>query len=427
MATTVSMPKMGFDMTQGKILRWLKAVGDKVEKGEAIAEIETDKVNIEVEAFASGVLARISRQEGDTVPVGDEIAMIAEPGEKVEAALSAAPTAAPQAAPRQAFGKGEGGEAPAVGAEREEIRLPAAAHRGNGTVQKGGRVKASPLARRMAHERGIDLAQVPGSGPGGRVTRDDVEAFVPAAARPGHVAFLEPATPAAPGKLTPVPLSRMREAIGRKMAESKGPVPHYYVTVQVAMGEALALRERLNEATPEGQARVSVNDLVVKAVARALEDHPEFNATWIGGQLTRHEDVNVAMAIALEDGLVSPAILGCQRLGLAQLAQASKSLVERAKASKLRPEEYTEGTFTVSNLGMFDVEHFIAIVTPPQVGILAVGSIIPTPVASDGTIAVAQLMKMTLSADHRATDGAMGAKFLGTVKQYLQHPYRLLV
>ena len=408
MATTVAMPQMGYDMTEGTVVRWRKQEGDAVKRGEVIAEIETDKATVEMEAYSTGVLGRIMVGEGITVPVGQLIAVITDPGEEVppmdELAVSAlVETAADAPAP------------PAPAAQAPQAAAPAA---------QTGQVRASPIARRLAQEKGIDLALVTGTGPGGRITEADVQAYeapaVPAAA------------PAAFGGR--VELTRMRRAIANVTVQSKREAPHFYVTSEIDMNRAMDLRSQLNEAlqarpdaTGGGAPRVSVNDMIVKAAAKALEKYPKFNASFQRDYLQLHGDLNIGIAIALEQGLILPAISGCQNRSLVEIASASTDLIRRAQGGTLRAEEYTGGTFSISNLGMFDVESFAAIIFPPNAAVLAVGTVKQQAVVRDGQVTIAQMMKGTLSVDHRVADGAEGAQFLVEVKRNLENPAGLLL
>jgi pyruvate dehydrogenase E2 component (dihydrolipoamide acetyltransferase) len=412
-AANVILPSLGFDMTEGTLSRWLKKEGDRVKKGEAIAEIETEKATVEIEANVSGVLRGISAQAGQTVPVGTVIATIAEEGEKPQGAGSPAPP--PEgtfAAPAQAPSPGRP-EAP-----REAARTPEAE-----TGPGGERIKASPVARRMARDAGIDLGGIQGSGPDGRVMERDVRTAmeakppVPAeAARPGE------ATPA-PG--SPLRLSRMRQAIARRMAESKATAPHFYATVEINMTEAMNVREQLNRFASEAE-KISVNDMIVAAVAKALAAFPALNSSYRDGSLVGHSQINIGIAVALEDGLVSPVLRDADRKPLKAIAVESKALSERARAGKLRPDDLGFGTFTISNLGMFDVDEFIAIINPPEAAILAVGAVAPRPVAVGGEVRVAPQMKATLSVDHRVADGAQAGRFLREVRRRLENPVTLL-
>jgi pyruvate dehydrogenase E2 component (dihydrolipoamide acetyltransferase) len=417
---------MGYDMERGTVVRWLKREGDSVTRGEPLAEIETDKAVVEIEAYDSGVLRKVYIKEGTTVPVGQVIGIIGAPGEKVPDAPAPAPAAPAAAGPVPA----SAGAPAKAGAERA---APAPPPRG-----PGDRTKASPLARREAEARKIDLAEVAGTGPGGRITREDVIAFAEGVAKavPAPLAAAAQALAAAPGHAPPtappvalgqlVPLTRMRQAIARSMSRSKQEVPHFYVTVAVAMSQAVQVRQQLNEAL-EGGVRISINDMVIKACAEAILKHPMFNASFTEGGVQVHKQVNIGMAIALDAGLVAPAILDCDRKGLAEIARETKSLAERARAGRMTAQEYSSATFTVTNLGMFGVESFSAIITPPQAAALAVGSVLKEAVVKDGQVAVADVMRLTLSIDHRVADGAQAAAFLAEVRTLLESPVRLLL
>ncbi|HEY9855668.1 MAG TPA: dihydrolipoamide acetyltransferase family protein, partial [Stenomitos sp.] len=390
MATNVLMPKMGYDMTEGKILRWIKNEGDPVTKGEPVAEIQTEKVNIEIEAFDSGVLAKILHQAGEDVPVGEPIAIIAQPGEKVpepgepitpapEKAAGMAPvTSAPPAA--------EAEEAPSEYPTGPSVAYPTAQ-----PVTAGGRVKASPLARRMAADKHIDLSQVPGSGPGGRIVRRDVEGFKAPAAAPAF----RPAAPVVGGADRPVDISRMRQAIARRLSESKVTAPHFYVTSAIDMTEAMAFRSQLNQAVSEEE-KVSFNDIIVKAVAKAAAKFPAVNASWGETRIIERGQVNVGIAVALPEGLVVPVLQNALGKSLPEIARETKEIIGRAKANKLRPDEMGGGTITVSNLGSYDVESFTAIINPPESAILAIGSIKKEPVVGkNDQLEVRSIMRIT--------------------------------
>jgi pyruvate dehydrogenase E2 component (dihydrolipoamide acetyltransferase) len=403
----VVMPQMGADMEEGTIVKWLKQEGDEVQRGEIIAEIETDKANVEIEAFDAGVFRKTLASEGDTISVGTVIAIIAAPDDDIsqyeQAGVAAKPTPAKKAEATEA-NPGAAAEAPAARAAKPPAR-------------SNGRVRASPVARKLAEERGIDLTQIEGTGPDGRIVRRDVEAAAGRAA---------PAPSAAAAEGEVVAMSRIRQTIARRMAQSKREAPHYYITVDIDMTEAERLRHQLNDAFHR-ELHVSVNDLIVKASALALERHPMFNTWVIEGEVRRLEAINVCIAIALDEGLIAPAILDCGHKSLADIAQASRDLAGRAKSGSLKPEEYSGGTFTISNLGMFDVETLIAIIQPPQTAILGVGAVQAKPVVRDGRIEGAELMKAALSADHRVTDGALGAQFLNEIRRFLENPASLLV
>lgn len=425
----VTMPQLGFDMQEGTLVRWLKQPGDTVERGEPIAEVETDKAVIEIESFYSGVLTKLLIEEGATVPVGTPIAVI-DTGEgegEAEAAgaeeSAPAPAEAPAAAPQPA--EPEPAEAPSA----PSVQDGAPAEAG------GGRIKASPLARRLAAEHGVDLRTLTGSGPGGRIVKADVlqavEVGRAAAASPaGATASAPAAAPAAAAAPAledrVVPLTRMRQTIARRMTESKQQAPHFYVTMAIDMDKALELRASLNE-LGDGQFRVSVNDLVIKATAIALQKHPNMNATFEGDAIRYHGAVHLAVAVALDDGLITPVIRDAHAKSLLQIAREARELAEAARAGNLRPDQYQGGTFTVSNLGMFGVEEFSAIINPPQAAILAVSAVQEQPVVRDGQLAVGRVMRVTVSADHRVADGAQVAVFLQDLKNVLENPLRLLV
>ena len=403
MATQIVMPRMNYDMREGTVVRWHKAEGDAVSRGDVIAEIETDKATVEMESFWDGILGRIVVEEGRAVPVGEVLAVITEPGEAappVEVVQPSHPLPSSQE-------RGESAGTGEAGPDTETAAGPPAPPSG---------VRASPIARRLARERGIDLAAVTATGPGGRVTEADILAHEEGQGAPGAVAGDR------------IDLSRMRQAIAGVTSRSKRDVPHFYVTSEIDMDRAVDLRAQLNEALRDGQGpRVSVNDLIVKAAAKALEKFPKFNASFEGDHLAIHGDINIAIAVALEEGLILPAIAGCHRKSLREIAAASTDLIERAHGGTLRAEEYTGGTFSISNLGMFDVDSFAAIIFPPNAAVLAVGRIGEQPVVRNGRVTVGRVMKATLSVDHRVADGAEGARFLMDVKGRLENPVSLLL
>ena len=406
------MPQMGYDMEQGTVVRWLKLEGDQVQRGEPLAEIETDKAVVEMEAHASGVLRKILTPEGTAVPVGQAIGIIGDASEDIsglEVVATAPATGTAEAAPV------EEPPAPAVAATvRREAATPA------------GDIKASPVAHRLAQEKGIDLSQVTGTGPGGRITREDVLAFEAATPVPATAAAPvapEAATEAVPGRID---LSRMRQAIARGTAQSKGGTPHFYVTSDIDMTAAMELRRQLNETLDD--TRITVNDLIVKATAMALQKFPALNSFYRDDHLETHPYVNIGIAIALEQGLIVPAIANCESKSLMEIARASKDLVGRAQQGRLRQEEYASGTFSISNMGMLDVDSFSAIILPPQSAVLAVGSVKKVPVVDDNDqVVVRQRMKATISVDHRVSDGAEGARFLMELKRLLENPVSLVL
>ncbi len=415
MATNVILPSLGFDMTEGTLSRWLKKEGDRVEKGEAIAEIETEKATVEIAAAVSGVLAGIIVTAGQTVPTGTVIGTIVDAGGKPREAEAppAATVSSPggaQAPPSAAQGSTPG---PAEPAATQGVRK-------SETAPVEDRIKASPVARRMARDAGIDLASIQGSGPDGRVMERDVRAAIDS--KPTGPAHPEGTAPQ-PG--TPARLSKMRQAIARRMAESKATAPHFYMTVDVNMDEAMRVREQMNRFASD-TAKISINDMIVSATARTLAKFPTMNASYRDGNLVEHSQINIGIAVALEDGLISPVLRDADRKSLKTIAEESKALSERARAGRLRSEDLGSGTFTISNLGMFEVNEFIAIINPPEAAILAVGAVIPRPVAVDGEVRVAFQMKATLSVDHRVADGAQAGRFLREVRRRLENPVALL-
>ncbi len=402
MASLFVMPQLGLDMKEGTVQRWLKQEGDPVSRGEVIVEIETEKATVEVEAPASGVLRKIVVPEGDTVPVGQLIAVIAAPEEEIAQDIEGQFTEAPPAA-----------EPAAISEESPASATP-------DRIAPGARVRASPRSRKLAEEHGVELSLVKGTGPGGRIVQEDVEEYL----RRKQGDDGQARAPAEERAETPATPSRMRQAIARRMAQSKQEIPHFYVSMVVDMSDALRLRAQFNE-TVASEAKVSVNDLVLKAAAIALQRFPHFNAWYVDGQVQPKEQINIGIAIALPDGLVAPAILDCGNKGLLQIAADSRDLISRANSGMLRSEEYAGATFTVSNLGMHGADSFIAIVNPPQVSILALGAVSKEPVVRDNQVVIADVMKMVLSSDHRVLDGAAAAEFLADVKTSLEMPWKL--
>jgi pyruvate dehydrogenase E2 component (dihydrolipoamide acetyltransferase) len=453
MITKVVMPKLSDAMETGKVIKWLKKEGDAVKGGDVIAEIETDKANVEIEAFGTGVLRKILVGEGGQVPVGELIGVIADPAEDVSgvAAAPAKPAPPPAPAPASAAPRptpvpaaAPAGPLPAMESYRSVpattavvTMAPAAA---SIAAPAGGRVKASPLARKIAGQTGVDLRLIQGTGPGGRIIRRDVEAAqavpppapAPAISRPAGAGA--PPQPARPEFIVPprpevefedVPMSPMRAAIAKRMPMSKAPVPHFYVTSEVDMDPAWALREQLNGL--EGQPKISVTDMVIKATALALLKNPGVNAQLNGQAIRVHHRAHIGVAVALDQGLITPVLRDCDVKPLGRIAVEARDLAARARGGKLRAQEMSGATFSISNLGMFDVEEFSAIINPPEGAILAVGSVLQKPVVDDGEIRVGRRMKMTISCDHRVMDGAMGARFLQDLKRLLEEPLRLLV
>jgi pyruvate dehydrogenase E2 component (dihydrolipoamide acetyltransferase) len=441
----VIMPKMGDAMEEGTLLKWLKSPGDEVAEGDPIAEIETDKVTLEIEASEDGYLTNTLVEEGATVPIGTPVATIGSQDEvgKAPAAAAPAPAAAEApapSAPEAATATAEPAEPtasapaptygaqPAAVAERAEA-APAAPERADGE-----RMRASPLVKRLAEEHGIDLSQVAGSGPGGRIIKADIADYVSGKKQAPQAAAAPAAAPQAPAQAapaqapaqgTPVEMSRMKQRTGERMAESKREIPHYYVTTTVEMSAAMAFREQVNASLDESGTRVSVNDLVIKAAALALVDHPNVNRSYVNGQLIQPDSIDINMAVAVDGGLIAPFVPNADQKSLGAIARMTRDLGRRAREGGLKLEEFQGGTFTISNLGMFDVDEFIAVINPPQAAILAVASVRETPVVKDGRIVVGKTMPITLSADHRALDGAEVAVFLQSVKRYLENPMLL--
>jgi pyruvate dehydrogenase E2 component (dihydrolipoamide acetyltransferase) len=399
MATEVKLPRLGQGMESGTVVRWLKQEGDRVEKGEPLYELDTEKVTQEVEAEASGVLLQIAVQEGE-VPVGQTVAVIGEEGETVARAKAEEPAA--EEAPR-----GDAPSEPPQPRPLAEVREPA----------RDGRVKASPLARRIARERGIDLAQVRGTGPEGRVVAEDVErAEVAPAAQPAPAAAPAPA----PAEVQVEPLTSIRKTIARRLTEA-WQAPVFQISMSADMTRANELRARLVELAGEGP-KPTISDVLTKIAASALMRHRRLNAEFVGEEVRLYPTANVGMAVATDRGLVVPVTPGAERLSIQELAAARVDLVGRARSGKLQQSDLEGGTFTISNLGMFGVEHFIAVLNPPQVAILAVGAVEEKPVVRDGEVVVRPMMSLTLTCDHRAVDGADAAEFLATVRSMLEEP-----
>lgn len=401
----VIMPKLSDAMVEGRVLQWLKKEGDRVAGGDVLASIETDKAEIELEAFGSGVLRKVLAGEGQTVPVGHLIAVIADPDEDIAGLISAAPGAP---------------AAPMVEAKAATPAAPAAV--APAAPPEAGWVPASPIARRMAREAGIDLAQIKGSGPAGRILERDVEAYLATQAQ--RLAGAE--VPMGEREFEDKELSTIRKTIAARMVQSKSPIPHFTVTVEADMEAALELRKSLNAIEANAE-KLSVNDIIIKATALALQRHPAVNARYSNGQVRLFKRVHMGVAVAIEDGLIVPVIRDCDRKSLGEIAREARGLIDRARARKLRPEEYSGGTFAISNLGMYDVVEFTAVIDPAHGAILAVGAIEEKPVVLNGQVVVRQRMRLTGAFDHRIIDGAMGAKFLQELKKILENPVQLLL
>ena len=482
MSTELNMPQMGYDMQEGTVVRWLVPEGAEVKEGDPVAEIETDKAVVEFESYASGLLHRILVPEGTAVPVGQAIAIVAAEGEEI----SEMPEADAQPSDAEQDSPDESAEVEAPTQEDALAVAEAPASVEEAPAPAARLVRASPVARKLAEEKGIDLSQVEGTGPGGRITRDDVlaaEAAAPAeepepesleeeapaeeaAAEeptmedasveelaeeemaeeeaPEEEAPVEEAEPpveeepdedAAPETVEPetapdedlVPLTRMRQQISRVTVKSKREKPHFYVSAEIDMTRAMEFRQQVNRDLESQGVKVTVNDLIIKACTKALEKHPKFNAYLEEHGIRINETINVGVAMAEEEGLIVPAIMDCGDKSLRDIALASKDLAARATSGSLQTQEYTGGTFAISNLGMFDVTSFAAIIHPPQTAVVAVGTVTKRPVVKDDEIVIAQMMTATLSADHRIVDGAEGAQFLIEIKEQLQNPLNMVV
>jgi len=427
MAEIIRMPRLSDTMEEGNIVGWLKSVGDKVAPGDVLAEVETDKATMELESFQDGTLLYIGVKEGP-VPVDGVIAVIGEEGEDFEAQLKEAESNTPGQSEEKEAPKEEKAEAP-----KEEVKKqssPAAQTPVSPAPQSndGDRVLASPLAKSMAKEAGLDISMIPGSGEGGRIVKKDVESFIennpggaPAASGSSVQSIIAPEKEVSYGDH---PVTQMRKVIARRLGESKFTAPHFYLTIEINMDNAVKARKEIND---NSETRISFNDFVVKACAMALRQHPAVNSSWMGDKITVHRDINIGVAVAVEDGLLVPVVNHADAKTMSYINQEVRTLAKKAKVKKLQPQEMTGNTFTISNLGMFDIEEFTAIINPPDACILAVGSIIQKPIVKNGEIVVGNMMKVTLSCDHRVVDGATGAEFLQTLKGMLENPVRMLV
>lgn len=463
MPTKVHMEALSPTMEEGQVVTWLKGEGDPVAQGDVLAEIETDKATMELVARGDGVLRAVFAGEGAVVPVGEVIAVIAEADEEI-AALAAEAWSGDGKEPAATTGtrgaddgragdessatgsgavesavapvrpvpgrEGSPASAPAVPASPVQAQAPSPQ-----AEAPRGRVKASPLARRLAGELEVDLQAVAGSGPGGRVVKRDVEAAA-ASAADGDAAIVSPLESPAFPPFTPdgplpefedVPLTQMRKTVARRLVESLGPVPHFFLTVDVDMARALEARARINELLKDRGGKASLNDLIVKTAAAALVRHPECNAWWQEGFVRRFNRVHMAVAVAVPDGLIAPVIRDAHAKGVGRIGAEVRELAARAREKKLQPHEYTGSTFSVSNLGMFGIEEFTAVINPPEAGILAVGAVEERPVVVDGRVVPRPRMRLTMSCDHRVIDGAQGARFLATLKAFLEEPAAILI
>ena len=445
MATKVIMPKLSPTMEEGQIARWLKKEGDKVAMGEPLAEIDTDKATMEMQALANGVLRKILIGEGESAPLGQLIAVIGEPNEDIASLLSEAPAAAAPAkkedAPPPPPAQETAPQSPPPQAQQPAPQQAQAAAAGAGTADNGrqaaaapssGRVIVSPLAARMAAESGLDLRSIQGSGPGGRIVKKDIEAALsepkPAPAPQRYPRPVEPGQPAptmGASAYRDEPASQIRQTIAKRLVTSLGPVPHFFLTTDIEMDRAAEMRKGINALDPD--LKISINDIIIKVTGAALIHHPEVNASFQERFVRYYEHADIGVAVAIEDGLITPVVRAADQKSLSQIAAEVRELAERARSKKLKPEEYTGATFSISNLGMFGIDEFTAVINPPEGAILAVGAMTPKPVVRDNEIVVRQMMRVTMSCDHRVIDGATGAKFLQTFKKILENPLYLVV
>jgi pyruvate dehydrogenase E2 component (dihydrolipoamide acetyltransferase) len=448
MATQVIMPKLSPTMEEGQLSRWLKKEGDKVNMGEPLAEIDTDKATMEMQALGTGVLRKILIQEGESAPLGQLIAIIGEPDEDISALASQAATSQPAKTsaptePVKESSEPESEPAPALAPAPAPAPATTGGVSGNGRHDAqpepaaSGRLIVSPLAARMAAESGIDLRSVSGSGPGGRIIKRDVEQLIGGAAQPvgdeaparqlravGGTAFQKSATPQA-SAYRDQPASEMRRTIAKRLVTSLGPVPHFFLTTEIEMDRAAEMRKGINELDPE--LKISINDIIIKVVAAALMQHPQVNASYQDKVVRYYEHADIGVAVAIDEGLITPIVRAADQKSLSEIAAEVRDLAERARHRKLKPEEYLGASFSVSNLGMFGIDEFTAIINPPEAAILAVGAMSPKPVVRNNELVIRQMMRVTMSCDHRVVDGATGAKFLQTFKKILENPLFLVV
>jgi len=436
-ASVIRMPKMSDTMTEGVLVSWQKKEGDKVSSGDILAEVETDKATMELESYEDGTLLYRGVKEGDSVAVDAVIAIIGEEGADYKALLDAEAGVVPagvEQRSREENAKTDeniAARTEATTAERvQDTQVPAAAEQDESTGGNG-RIKASPLAKKLAKEKGINLAAVKGSGEGGRIVLRDIENYKPAAApqaAPQKAAVPQAAPTAIPGApaeaYEEVAVSQMRKVIARRLAESKFSAPHFYLTMEIDMDKAIEARTSINEVSP---VKVSFNDLVIKAAAAALRQHPAVNSSWLGDKIRYNKHINIGVAVAVEEGLLVPVVRNADYKSLSAIAAEVKDLGGKAKSKKLQPADWEGNTFTISNLGMFGIEEFTAIINPPDACIMAVGGIKQMPVVRNGEIRIGNVMKVTLSCDHRVVDGAVGSAFLQTFKNLLENPVRILV
>jgi len=420
-ATLITMPKMSDTMSEGTIASWLKKVGDEIKSGDIIAEVETDKATMELEAYEDGTLLYIGVEEGDSIEIDGVIAIIGEKDADYEKLLKAQKSKVSKSeAPKKEEKKEEAKEESKV----EESQAPEKT--GTSSSSDNGRVKASPLAKKMAEEKGFDISLVKGSGEGGRIVKRDVESFDPAVAKTAAAPTAQATSAPTVGQESykEEKVSQMRKVIAKRLAESKFQAPHFYLTMEINMDKAIEARNSMNEISP---VKISFNDMVIKATAAALRQHPKVNTSWLGDKIRYNDHIHIGMAVAVEEGLLVPVIRFADSKSLSQISNEAKTLGGKAKNKELQPKDWEGNTFTISNLGMFGIEEFTAIINPPDACILAVGGIKETVIVKNGQMQIGNVMKVTMSCDHRVVDGAVGSAFLKTLKGLLEDPVRILI
>lgn len=428
MAQVVYMPKLSDTMTEGVVAEWNKNVGDQVSEGDVLAEIETDKATMEFESFYDGVLLHIGVEKGQTAPVNSLLAIIGEKGEDIEKVLAEAKSAAPaeeskeeEKEPAKEEAKATPAPTPAPQPQASQPKPAPAPAPSKAVAEANDRVFASPLAKKMASDKGIDLSNVNGTGENGRIVKRDIDHYVPyvpamgGSARKAHVGV---------ETFTDEPISQMRKTIAKRLSESKFTAPHFYLTIELDMDRAIDLRNSLKD---QADVKISFNDMVIKACALALREHPAVNSAWLGDVIRRNQHVHIGVAVAVDEGLLVPVIRFADGKGMPEIGAEVRELATKAKNKKLQPSEWEGNTFTISNLGMFGIDEFTAIVNPPDSCIMAVGGIRQVPVVKDGQVVPGNVMKVTLSCDHRVVDGASGAQFLNTFKNYMENPVMLIL
>lgn len=435
MATKVIMPKLSPTMEEGQISRWLKKEGDKVSMGEPLAEIDTDKATMEMQALGNGVLRKILIGEGQSAPLGQLIAVIGEPDEDIASLLAEAPATQPQPEQKKEEPPAQPQPQPKAAAAASAAPAPALRAVDNGRQPQAarsdsGRMIVSPLAARMAAEAGIDLRSLQGSGPGGRIVKRDIEAAISQpqpAAVPTYPRVVETTRfqQAGASAYRDEPASEIRKVIAKRLVTSLGPVPHFFLTTEIEMDRAAEMRKGINALDPD--LKISINDIIIKVAAAALIQHPQVNASFQEKIVRYYEHADIGVAVAIEDGLITPVVRAADQKPLSQIAAEVRELAERARSKRLMPEEYTGATFSISNLGMFGIDEFTAVINPPEGAILAVGTMTAKPVVRENEIVIRQMMRVTMSCDHRVIDGATGARFLQTFKKILENPLYLVV